>query len=129
MQRSFSTYPLSKFINASPKSLLIIHEPQLSGQCRCPNPEDEIDVCRRCSLDEGANLHTNESIGDKPFGKLDTTHLRESEEAAWLDAFTEKMEQPSEDETAFFARRRELGRGAGLDAGGNLVYARDDDAA
>lgn len=56
-------------------------------------------------------------------GKLDTTQLGEEEEVAWLDAFTEKMGQPSEAEESFFARRQELGRGIGLDAGGNLVYA------
>ena len=58
-------------------------------------------------------------------GKLDTTRLEEGEEAGWLDAFTEKMEHSSETEDAFFARRRSLGRGVGLDDGGNLVYARE----
>lgn len=62
-------------------------------------------------------------------GGLDTTDLREEEEAAWLDGFTEKMGQPSQAEAAFFARRRALGQGVGLDAAGNLVYARDDAAA
>mgnify|MGYP001404865332 CR=1 FL=1 len=62
-------------------------------------------------------------------GRLETTGLREDEEAAWLEAFTEKMGQPSEAEEAFFARRRALGRGVGLDAGGNLVRAGEDDAA
>ncbi|MGR3592217.1 MAG: TA system antitoxin ParD family protein [Limimaricola soesokkakensis] len=62
-------------------------------------------------------------------GRLDTTQLREEEETAWLDAFTEKMGQPSEAEEAFYAGRRALGRGVGLDAGGNLTYATDDAAA
>lgn len=62
-------------------------------------------------------------------GRLDTTELSEDEEAAWLDAFTDKMGQPSQDEQAFFARRQALGRGVGLDAGGNLIHARDDTAA
>jgi len=62
-------------------------------------------------------------------GKLDTAQLHEEEEAAWLDAFTEKMGQTSSAEEAFFARRQALGRGVGLDAGGNLVYAEDDTAA
>lgn len=46
----------------------------------------------------------------------------------WLDAFTEKMRQPSETEETFYARRQVLGQGAGLDAGGNLIYAKDDTA-
>jgi len=62
-------------------------------------------------------------------GRIDTTQLREDEEAPWLDAFTEKMGRPSEVEEAFYAQRRSLGRGVGLDAGGNLIYARDDAAA
>lgn len=62
-------------------------------------------------------------------GKLDTTVLHEDEEAAWLDAFTEKMGQPSKAEQAFHTQRQALGRGVGLDAGGNLIYAKDDAAA
>ena len=62
-------------------------------------------------------------------GRLDTAQLGEEEEAAWLDSFTEKMGHPSEAEGAFFARRQALGRGVGLAAGGNLVYAKEDSAA
>lgn len=62
-------------------------------------------------------------------GRLDTMHLSEGEEAAWLDAFTEKMGQPTETEMTFHARRQALGRGVGLDAGGNLVHAKGDAAA
>ncbi|WP_207099758.1 TA system antitoxin ParD family protein [Paracoccus shandongensis] len=62
-------------------------------------------------------------------GKLDTTQLSEDEEAAWLDAFTDKMGQPSDAEKAFFARCQALGQGVGLDAGGNLIYAPDNTAA
>ena len=59
-------------------------------------------------------------------GRLDTSQLSEDEEAAWLDAFTEKMGQPSQGEQAFFAERRALGRGVGLDTGGNLIHAGND---
>ncbi|GHF51560.1 TA system antitoxin ParD family protein [Seohaeicola zhoushanensis] len=62
-------------------------------------------------------------------GSLDTTELAPQEEAAWLDAFTEKMGQPSEAEEEFFARRKALGRGVGRDASGHLVRAEDDAAA
>ncbi|MBK1634813.1 hypothetical protein [Rhodovulum adriaticum] len=48
-------------------------------------------------------------------GKLDTTQLTEDEEAAWLDAFTETMGQPSVSEKSFYARRRALGRAGGPD--------------
>lgn len=61
-------------------------------------------------------------------GKLDTRRLSEEEEAVWLDAFTKKMAQPSEAEEALHARRRSLGRGVGLNTGGNLVYAKEGDA-
>lgn len=59
-------------------------------------------------------------------GRLDTTRLGEEEEAVWLDAFIEKMAQPSDAENAFYARRQALGRGVGLDAVGNLVHADKD---
>ncbi|MGG7539734.1 TA system antitoxin ParD family protein [Rhizobium sp. Nf11,1] len=62
-------------------------------------------------------------------GRLDTTELQEDEEAAWLDAFTTKMAEATTAEQEFFAQRRMLGRGVGLDAGGNLIYAKDDAAA
>lgn len=59
-------------------------------------------------------------------GRLDSVELSEDEEIAWLDAFTEKMGQPAAAEDAFYADRRRLGRGVGLDAGGNLVTAAAD---
>ena len=62
-------------------------------------------------------------------GRLATTELSEGEEAAWLDAFTDKMGRPAKEEETFHARRRELGRGVGLDEGGNLVHAGGDTAA
>ncbi|WP_291737777.1 hypothetical protein [Leisingera sp. F5] len=51
-------------------------------------------------------------------------HPRDGEETTWLDAFTYKMSHPSEADEKFFAQRQLLGRGVGLDAGGNLVYAK-----
>jgi len=62
-------------------------------------------------------------------GRLDTVDLRDEEAVAWLDAFTEKMSTPSPAEQAFFANRRKLGRGVGLDAAGNLIHAGSDAAA
>lgn len=62
-------------------------------------------------------------------GKLDTTQLSAEEDVAWLDAFTDKMAHPSDTEEVFFAKRQALGRGVGLDAGGNLVYAAKDNTA
>lgn len=62
-------------------------------------------------------------------GRLDTVELREEEAAAWLDAFTEKMSSPSTTEQRFFAKRRKLGQGVGLDAAGHLIHAGSDAAA
>ena len=62
-------------------------------------------------------------------GQLDTSELGRDEEAVWLDAFSGRMAVPSPLEEAHFAQRRRLGRGVGLDAGGNLVHARDDSTA
>ena len=54
-------------------------------------------------------------------GDIETTVLTDEEKDVWLDSFVEKMGQPGTDEDAFFARRRQLGLGVGLDEGGNLV--------
>lgn len=57
-------------------------------------------------------------------GDLATTDLSDEEKDVWLDSFVEKMEQPGSDEDAFFAKRRQLGLGVGLDGAGNLVRER-----
>jgi len=62
-------------------------------------------------------------------GRLDTTVLREDEEIAWLDGFTEQMSTASAVERDWFAQRRQLGRGVGLDAAGKLVFAESDPVA
>lgn len=54
-------------------------------------------------------------------GEIDTTELTSEENDVWLDRFVEKMGQPRPEEEAWFARRRQLGLGVGLDAAGNLV--------
>ncbi|MFC4593708.1 ParD-like family protein [Sphingobium tyrosinilyticum] len=54
-------------------------------------------------------------------GAIETTVLTDEEKDVWLDGFVEKMGQSGSDEDAFFARRRQLGLGVGLDAAGNLV--------
>ncbi|MBO6857448.1 hypothetical protein [Roseibium sp.] len=45
------------------------------------------------------------------------------ETVRWLDNFTAQMALSGEHEEAFFARRRELKLGVGLDENGNLVQA------
>jgi hypothetical protein len=54
-------------------------------------------------------------------GDIETSELTDEEKDVWLDSFVEKMGQPGSDEDAFFARRRQLGLGVGLDAAGNVV--------
>ena len=44
-------------------------------------------------------------------GKRDTTQLSELEAAVWLDAFTNKMGQPSAAEMAYYAERKHRQRG------------------
>ena len=54
-------------------------------------------------------------------GEIYTTELTSEENDVWLDRFVEKMGEPGPEEEAWFARRRQLGLGVGLDAAGNLV--------
>jgi hypothetical protein len=56
-------------------------------------------------------------------GQIETAALTDEEKAVWLDGFTDQMARPGPEEEAFFARRRQLGQGVGLDAAGHLVRA------
>lgn len=49
--------------------------------------------------------------------QIGTEHEKENR----LERFVKRMGQPGPDEEVFFARRRELGLGVGLDADGKLV--------
>lgn len=53
--------------------------------------------------------------------EIKPSSLTDEEHAVWTDFFVEKMTLPGSDEEAFFARRRRLGLGVGLDADGKLV--------
>ncbi|WP_417260622.1 TA system antitoxin ParD family protein [Celeribacter sp.] len=57
-------------------------------------------------------------------GRLDPSELTEEEDAVWTEVFIEKMGEPSDEEKTLFAERRRLGIGVGLDASGNLIYAK-----
>lgn len=78
---------------------------------------------------EQSGSYDHERVTAALDGRLDMVELREEESIAWLDAFTEKMSTPSQAERAFFATRRKLGRGVGLDAAGNIIHAGSDAAA
>jgi uncharacterized membrane protein YdbT with pleckstrin-like domain len=55
----------------------------------------------------------------------DPKHPKQDNDDPWLEEFSRKMDEPSAEEEAFFARRRALGLGVGLDENGKLVYAED----
>lgn len=54
---------------------------------------------------------------------MDTICLTSAKRAVWMDMFPEKMSRPGLGEEAFFAQCQKAGKGVGLDADGNLVYA------
>lgn len=58
-------------------------------------------------------------------GQAPTADLSDQEHAVWLEKFIEKMGEATPEEEAFFAERRKLGRGVGLDRTGRLVRAAD----
>jgi hypothetical protein len=85
------------------------------------------------STHESSKTMANERDVKKPQGTETTAALAErnntpAEEVEateqWLDDFTERMMHPSPEEEEFFARRRELGLGAGLDKHGKLVKSK-----
>jgi hypothetical protein len=50
-------------------------------------------------------------------GELEQTALTEEEGEVWLDGFMAQMSRPAPEEERFFAERRRLGQGDGLDDG------------
>ena len=74
------------------------------------------------AIEKSGNFNSNR-ISEVLAGARETRDLTGEEKDVWLDSFTEAMAEPDAGEEAFFARRRALGLGVGLDAGGNLVRA------
>ena len=55
-------------------------------------------------------------------GELSPDELSAEEQEVWFAQFGEDMTAPSDQEEAFFAQRRQLGRGVGLNDKGELIY-------
>ncbi|MGJ8625215.1 MAG: TA system antitoxin ParD family protein [Yoonia sp.] len=55
-------------------------------------------------------------------GTLSPDELSAEEHEVWFAQFGEDTTAPSDQEEAFFAQRRQLGRGVGLNDKGELVY-------
>lgn len=56
-------------------------------------------------------------------GQLSVDALDGAEQEDFFERFAALTRKPSEREKAFFAERRRLGLGVGMDEEGNLVYA------
>ena len=54
-----------------------------------------------------------------------TASDRDAERVVWVNRMIELWSKPGPGEEAFFAERRRLGLGVGLDENGNLVHAAD----
>tara|TARA_R110002126_G_scaffold291787_2_gene458252 strand:- start:25804 stop:26214 length:411 start_codon:yes stop_codon:yes gene_type:complete len=61
-------------------------------------------------------------IRDVLEGTLSPDALAPVEQYVWFDQFTANMIAPGEQEKAFYAKRRKLGRGVGMSKSGELVY-------
>ena len=72
---------------------------------------------------ERSNAFSHDRINAVLTEQAPTTTLTGEEYAVWSDKFNEVMTTPTAAEENFFAERRRLGLGAGLDAAGNLVHA------
>ena len=55
-------------------------------------------------------------------GTLSPDELSAEEQEVWFAQFAEDVTIPTDQEEAFFAERRQLGRGVGLNDKGELVY-------
>ncbi|WP_296720870.1 hypothetical protein [Erythrobacter sp.] len=74
---------------------------------------------------EKSNAFSHERISAVLAGKAPTTTLSEEEYAVWADSFEKLVTSPTPQSKAFFAERRRLGVGSGLDENGNFVQAAD----
>ncbi len=54
--------------------------------------------------------------------ELSPDALSAEEQEVWFEQFTENVTEPTNDETAFYAKRRKFGRGVGLNDKGALIY-------
>lgn len=61
-------------------------------------------------------------INDALQGLRSPDELSLEEQEVWFAQFTDRMAEPSEEETAFHGKRRKLGRGVGLSVTGELIY-------
>ncbi|MEO9898977.1 MAG: hypothetical protein ABJF05_21585 [Paracoccaceae bacterium] len=57
-------------------------------------------------------------------GTRSPDELSAEEQEVWFAQFAEDMTTPSDQEEAFFAQRRQLGRGVGMNDKGELVFAK-----
>ena len=55
-------------------------------------------------------------------GDLSPDELSAEEQEVWFAQFADDVTEPTTQEQEFFAKRRELGRGVGLNDQGNLIY-------
>lgn len=74
---------------------------------------------------ERSSAFSHDRINAVLAGKASTTTLTDEEYAVWSDKFDDILTTPTSEEEAFFAERRRLSLGAGLDSSGNLVHAAD----
>jgi hypothetical protein len=65
-------------------------------------------------------------IMDALRGEKSPDELGPEEQEVWLDRFSEALDRPTEEEEAFFERRKRLGLGVGLSKTGELVYAKEE---
>jgi len=59
-------------------------------------------------------------------GRLSPDALSAEEQDVWFDQFADAMTDPSEGEQDFYANRRRLGQGVGMDENGDLVLQNPD---
>lgn len=67
---------------------------------------------------------TSDRVSAALEGRIPPEALTAEENDAWFDAVTEMIARPSPAASAFFARRRQLGLGVGLDDNGEIVWAK-----
>lgn len=71
---------------------------------------------------EKSSTFDYQHISDALSGAFSPDDLSAEEQEVWFAQFAENVTLPSSGEKAFYAERRQLGRGVGLNEKGDLVY-------
>lgn len=118
-------YRLQERVMAEPIKLSddLIEEGRHAAELHGRSLSDQVDLWARIGKAiERSGSFSQQRVDAVLSAKASTTTLNEAEYAVWSDMFDDLLKYATPEAEAFFAERRRLGLGAGLDENNNLVH-------